>query len=500
MSVVATTAFEERLDAFLQDRSEEARAVRVGEKETSEQAAIVARYADLFTREQLEALREAETTVAGVERESIARLRLTCQEGIVTRELAEREDALENALLAARVPWDGEELPLRSAQAQLAVEPDYGRRDGAGSGRARGFVRVQPRARGASRRPQRAGVRGHGDRRPGRAEPGREGRVAPPDPRRRRHRSRREHASVHAFARAVARPTARSRPGGDAEPRAHGLDPAALAARGDVHEGPQRRGVPRHAARDGLRPRGGGGHPDRPRGPPAEVTPRVRDRRRPAAGRPSDHEGAGWAARLRGVPARGRSRASLRRLRPDAAALVPPALARSRPDRDLLVPSRLDLQRAELARRALRALGRRGAGERRRRAVLEHSALPPLLGKARLRARLLGPFPVAGWHARGVRGAAHGRDRDSLPGRKPPRRHGRRLLLGRLPAGLDPVRAAPRLSPARGRGGLVAAGAGPASCCERSSGRGRGRRPRRSRSGSASTRSTPRRSSQSCPA
>ena len=129
MSVVAATAFEERLDAFLQDRSEEARAVRVGEKETSDQAAIVARYADLFTREQLEALRDAEAAAAGVEREAIARLRLTCQEGIVTRELAEREDALENALLGARVPWDGKELPLRSAQAQLAVEPDYGRRD-----------------------------------------------------------------------------------------------------------------------------------------------------------------------------------------------------------------------------------------------------------------------------------------------------------------------------------------------------------------------------------
>jgi hypothetical protein len=58
--VYAVDAFEQRLDAFLQDRSEEARAVRVGEKETSEQAAIVARYADLFTREQLDALREAE--------------------------------------------------------------------------------------------------------------------------------------------------------------------------------------------------------------------------------------------------------------------------------------------------------------------------------------------------------------------------------------------------------------------------------------------------------
>jgi hypothetical protein len=131
--VYAVDAFEQRLDAFLQDRSEEARAVRVGEKETSEQAAIVARYADLFTREQLDALREAEAAAGSDERESIARLRLTCQEGIVTRELAEREDALENALLAARVPWDGKELPLRSAQARLAVEGEYTRREQLGA-------------------------------------------------------------------------------------------------------------------------------------------------------------------------------------------------------------------------------------------------------------------------------------------------------------------------------------------------------------------------------
>jgi hypothetical protein len=130
--VYAVDAFEQRLDAFLQDRSEEARAVRVGEKETSEQAAIVARYADLFTRPQLETLLGAEEQAAEEERESIARLRITCQEGIVTRELAEREDALENGLLAARVEWDGEKLPLRSAQARLAVEPVYGRRDALG--------------------------------------------------------------------------------------------------------------------------------------------------------------------------------------------------------------------------------------------------------------------------------------------------------------------------------------------------------------------------------
>jgi hypothetical protein len=39
--------------------------------------------------------------------------------------LAEREDALENAILAARVTFRGDELPLRSAQAQLAVLSEY---------------------------------------------------------------------------------------------------------------------------------------------------------------------------------------------------------------------------------------------------------------------------------------------------------------------------------------------------------------------------------------
>jgi hypothetical protein len=123
MTALDARAFEQRLDVFLQERSEEARAVRVGEKETSEQAAIVARYADLFTREQLEVLRETEGATNGAEQEAVARLRITCQEGIVEREIVEREDALENALLAARVAWKGEELSLRSAQARLAVEP-----------------------------------------------------------------------------------------------------------------------------------------------------------------------------------------------------------------------------------------------------------------------------------------------------------------------------------------------------------------------------------------
>jgi hypothetical protein len=125
-------AFEERLSAYLFERSEEARAVRVGEKEVSERAVIVERYADLFTREQLAALEAAAASLDGTAHERATRLRLTCEAGIIATELAAREDALENALLEVRVPWQGQELPLRSAQAQLATLPAYADRDALG--------------------------------------------------------------------------------------------------------------------------------------------------------------------------------------------------------------------------------------------------------------------------------------------------------------------------------------------------------------------------------
>jgi len=60
LAALTALQFEERLNRYLFERSEEARAVRVGEKDTSEQAEIVARYADLFIREQHEALRVEE--------------------------------------------------------------------------------------------------------------------------------------------------------------------------------------------------------------------------------------------------------------------------------------------------------------------------------------------------------------------------------------------------------------------------------------------------------
>src|SRR6059058_3703514 len=121
--------YESRLQQYYFERAEEGRAVRVGEKDVSERAAIVARYRDLFSRAQIDALREAELAADGDDRERLYRLRKTCESGVIASELAEREDALENAILQARVTFRGEELPLRSATARLAVLDSYSDRE-----------------------------------------------------------------------------------------------------------------------------------------------------------------------------------------------------------------------------------------------------------------------------------------------------------------------------------------------------------------------------------
>ena len=128
-TVLDPIAFSDRLEQYLFERSEEGRAVRVGEKERSEQAEIVRRYADLFSREQLDALRSAEAEAQGDSRELLYRLRKTCEGGLIAAQLAEPEDELENRMLAARLTFQGEEMPLRNAQAQLAVLSGYADRE-----------------------------------------------------------------------------------------------------------------------------------------------------------------------------------------------------------------------------------------------------------------------------------------------------------------------------------------------------------------------------------
>ena len=71
-SVLRPADYESRLQRYLAERAEEGRAVRVGEKEVSERAEIVARYAELFTRDQLAALRDAESEAARARSASVS--------------------------------------------------------------------------------------------------------------------------------------------------------------------------------------------------------------------------------------------------------------------------------------------------------------------------------------------------------------------------------------------------------------------------------------------
>ena len=104
--------------------------MRAGLKSTSEQAAIIARYADLFIPEQVEILREAAQAVTGVdERERLYRLRKTCESGVIAANIAPLQDALQNAELAAQVEYAGETLPLRTASARVGVLPEYADRE-----------------------------------------------------------------------------------------------------------------------------------------------------------------------------------------------------------------------------------------------------------------------------------------------------------------------------------------------------------------------------------
>ena len=106
MTARAPDEFEARLRDYLLERAEESRAVRAGLKSTSEQAAIVARYADLFSPEQLEVLREAGLAETGDdERERLYRLRKTCESGVIAASITPLQDALQNAELASKVEY-----------------------------------------------------------------------------------------------------------------------------------------------------------------------------------------------------------------------------------------------------------------------------------------------------------------------------------------------------------------------------------------------------------
>ena len=413
------------------------------------------------------------------------------------RELAEREDALENALLAARVSW--RRRRAAAAHGAGASGDDHvvrgsrcARRRGAGR-----LDRVQRRAPLAARCA--GGARGRSHRQPD------------PITRSEAEKGIRLRALLDAVDTARVATTAAYGPardrwldrllgeasGGDTVVRARGLAAPAVAPREHVHPGALGAGVRGHAPLSRSRRGGDTRDPARPGGSSAEVATRVRDPVGPARARAPDHAGPGWDARLRGVPARGRARAALRRVRPRASVCVPAALPRPRADGDLLVPARLD--------RAASPAGTRSTSASTRPTAREHAAAASFVNallfrrytrKARLRARLLGPVRAGRRHRPGYSTRLTGATGVRYPDEN---------YLADMDSGFysaDYLRAWVRSAQVRAwlRREVApdwwrrpATGELLPTC----SARGRGRRPRRSPHGSASTRSTRHRSPQS---
>ncbi|MBO0682553.1 MAG: hypothetical protein J2P45_05305 [Candidatus Dormibacteraeota bacterium] len=105
----------------------EGRQVRAGLKEEQDTAAIIQRYAWLYSEEAL-------ATVEAASGEERQRVRATIIQGMVEKRTAAQEDRLTSYYASAKACLDGEELPFYSALAQTAREPEASRREALGEG------------------------------------------------------------------------------------------------------------------------------------------------------------------------------------------------------------------------------------------------------------------------------------------------------------------------------------------------------------------------------
>ena len=298
--------YEGSLRTYAFERAEEGRAVRVGEKERSEAAAVVAKYAHLFTREQLDVLRAAEDAAPeDAERERFYRLRKSCERGLLARDLVHMQDEVQNELLAIRIDFRGESMPLRNADAKLSVLDEYAEREELGEIHADATATMNEKRLEVGRAAEVVRTELTGIEDPVLRSEDEKG------------ISLRQLAEVAADGSALVedryfelRDRWLDRLLGSDRPATPSSYHAAYVRRlsplsRHVSEGARDRGVPRHAERPRLRPGRRLEHPHRPRGSPSEVAAGVRDRLRSAQRRPPHHEGAGWASRLPELPPRG---------------------------------------------------------------------------------------------------------------------------------------------------------------------------------------------------
>ena len=249
-SVLSPTEFEARLERYLFERSEEGRAVRVGEKEIV-RAGRDRRAATPTSSAASSSTRCARprSAAAGDERELLYRLRKTCESGLdLGASSPSARTSSRTGCSPTRVTFHGEEMPLRNAQAKLAVLPDVRRPRGA-------------RRRSRPRRARRSTTTGSSCC--ARARSSRPSSPASPTPVERNEEekgislrelsrgaeARRATTSTRRYERAAraAGSSGCSAPSATDVPSSYhtALHAPALAARVDLHEGPRDRDLPR---------------------------------------------------------------------------------------------------------------------------------------------------------------------------------------------------------------------------------------------------------------
>ena len=359
--VLTVDEYETQLRSYYFELGEEARVVRIGEKEVSESAAIAERYSELFTSEQLHALREAEAGADESARERIHRLRMSCQSAVVFRELAPIRDALVDEELRTTVEFRGETMPVRSAKARVGVLADYAGREELGTLAWDASAVLNDRRLELARAAEELYGRVSG--------------VADPVLRREEETEISLRNLAHAVGETIERTTATY---DDVRPRwldrilgaERDPEPSLYHASFALRLSPLAHVYTKERAPDVCLATLGAigldlaGHPnihtdleDRPQktARPCVIVPE------PPGGSP-DHALARWLAGLRRLAARGRTCVPLRRMRSESALHVPSALTRQRAQRDVRTALRIDHPRAGLACEPLRALRRRGRG------------------------------------------------------------------------------------------------------------------------------------------
>lgn len=107
----------------------EGRLARVGLKERQELAPIVARYRDLYSREQIAAAQQEMEAAQGERREELTRLYVALLDGYVDARVAGLNDELVSSLAAATASVDGQAYPFHTLVPAMAQSADSGLRE-----------------------------------------------------------------------------------------------------------------------------------------------------------------------------------------------------------------------------------------------------------------------------------------------------------------------------------------------------------------------------------